>query len=68
MSRILHLSDLHLGKPLPRQLLDTQKGTLVSADVRAEKHVLKETLDGLDAEGQLAGVDAVVIRRLSHLA
>jgi 3',5'-cyclic AMP phosphodiesterase CpdA len=61
MSRILHLSDLHLGKPLERQLLDSQKGSLASADIRAERHVLIETLDRLDAEGVLGGVQAIVI-------
>jgi hypothetical protein len=50
-----------LGRPTAGQLIGQQKGTIVSGDIRAEKHVLKETLAALSAEGVLAGVEAIVI-------
>lgn len=61
MSRILHLSDIHLGPPTARQFLDQHKGTMASGDRRAEKHVLAETVSALEANGGLAGVEAVVV-------
>jgi predicted phosphodiesterase len=61
VNRILHLSDLHLGEPRERQLLDTPKGTIISGDIRTEKQVLKETLSALASEGALDDLEAIVV-------
>lgn len=61
MARLLHLSDLHLGKPEAHQWLDQHKGTLAGTDRRAEKDILRETIGALAETGELAATDAVVI-------
>ena len=61
MTRILHLSDLHLGDPFDWQFLDEAKGKMVSGDRRMQKAVLGETLRALEADKTLEKLDAVVI-------
>jgi predicted phosphodiesterase len=61
MSRILHLSDVHLGDPEAHQWLDQHRGTLAAVDRRAQKHVLIETTDALAEAGVLQELDAVVV-------
>jgi 3',5'-cyclic AMP phosphodiesterase CpdA len=61
MSRILHLSDLHLGEPLQGQYLDSHKTGMAGDDRRAQRDVLRETLAALGEDGTLASIDAVVI-------
>ena len=61
MTQILHLSDLHLGKPESGQWLDDHKGSLARGDRRAEKDVLLETISALADAGTLEEMDAVAI-------
>lgn len=61
MTTILHLSDLHLGPPEEHQYLDAHKSPLACGDRRAEKDVLRETLEGLAEDGALAGLSGVVV-------
>jgi 3',5'-cyclic AMP phosphodiesterase CpdA len=61
MTTILHLSDLHLGPPEEHQYLDNHKSLIAGGDRRAEKHVLRETLERLAENGALDQISAVVI-------
>jgi 3',5'-cyclic AMP phosphodiesterase CpdA len=61
MTTILHLSDLHLGPPEEHQYLDDHKIPMPGGDRRAEKDVLRETLERLADDGTLARVSAVVV-------
>lgn len=61
MSSILHLSDLHLGPPEEWQWIDDHKSKIAGADRRAQKDVLRETIDILVNDRTLEKVDAVVI-------
>lgn len=61
MSKILHLSDLHLGPPEDTQLLDDHKSPLAGGDRLAQKDVLAETLKALEDGGALDDLTAVVI-------
>lgn len=44
MTSILHISDLHLGPPEDWQWVDDHKNEIASADRRAPKDVLAETI------------------------
>jgi 3',5'-cyclic AMP phosphodiesterase CpdA len=61
MSSILHLSDLHLGKPEPQQLIGQHKISITEGYQRAQKHVLYETLEALETSDALADLAAVVV-------
>jgi 3',5'-cyclic AMP phosphodiesterase CpdA len=60
MARILHLSDLHLGAPAQWQHLDDRKRRIIKGDRRAQKHVLRETLEAVLDDAKTP-FDAVVI-------
>jgi 3',5'-cyclic AMP phosphodiesterase CpdA len=61
VTRILHLSDLHLGPPFEHQFLDRNKGELAAKDRRAERDVLGETLKAFKEEGGFEEIEAMVI-------
>jgi 3',5'-cyclic AMP phosphodiesterase CpdA len=62
MSTILHLSDPHLGEPHEWQLLGSQRSTIGREDRRAQRDVLRETLESLEQdESLLADLQAVVV-------
>jgi 3',5'-cyclic AMP phosphodiesterase CpdA len=61
MSGVLHLSDLHLGKPGDHQWLDDHKASIAGSDRRAERDVLRETITAFADDGGLDKVEAVVV-------
>ncbi|HXQ00618.1 MAG TPA: metallophosphoesterase [Solirubrobacteraceae bacterium] len=61
MSTILHLSDLHLGRPADHQLLDDHKSTIGKGDQQSTSDLLSATLEALDADGRLEDLTAVVV-------
>jgi hypothetical protein len=58
--QILHISDLHLGPVATAQYL-VHPRVGVASDQRAQRDVVKVTLEGLARSGRLAEMDAVVI-------
>jgi 3',5'-cyclic AMP phosphodiesterase CpdA len=62
MSKILHLSDPHLGEPQDWQLLGSQRSTIGADDRRAQRDVLRETIEALaQDDALLQELDAVVV-------
>jgi predicted phosphodiesterase len=61
VSRILHISDVHLGEPDEHQWLDEHKERMATGDRRAQKHVLFETIDALAETDAVDAIEAVVV-------
>src|ERR1039458_2793900 len=61
MSAIVHISDLHLGKPAEHQLLNAHKSTIAKTDQPSQSEVLSGTLEALRDEGHFDDVAAVVV-------
>ncbi|HEX5928272.1 MAG TPA: metallophosphoesterase [Solirubrobacterales bacterium] len=58
--QILHISDLHLGPVAAAQYLAHHR-VGVTSDRRAQRDVVKVTIEALASSGQLAEMDAVVV-------